>query len=742
MAEQVTKDAIKKLDSKLECSICLDTFKQPKLLPCYHVFCKSPCLEKLVARDGHSLTCPTCRHIVPLSEKGVDGLQSDFHIDHLFEIRDAFNTAAQAGQTKCGNGDGGVATGYCHDCEEFLCDNCQAAHKALKLTRSHQIVSIQEFQAQAAKLIAAKKKIPSCEKHQGNELKIYCKTCNELICNDCTIRLHRDHNYDLVADVFLKHKEELVSSLKPVKQKLHTVQQALKAFDTRAKEINDQRATLEAHIHKEIDQLHQLLDQRRAQLVGELDMLTQQKLKSLAAQRDQVEITQVKLTSCLEYAEGGLQTGTESEILAMKAPVIKRIEQISAEFDPDTIQPETRANIKLRIDEKEQVERTCRSYLEVADDQGVSIKKSTVDGKGLTVAEVGTTANLKLCLNTCTGQPCEQEAQVLATITHSQSKRTIRGVVKNEDDGYKISYCPRERGRHELTVTINGRAVRGSPFSVVVMPLPRQLGKPTKVIGGLNRPCGITVNSKQQIIVAERGSDQTTIFNNRFEKIQTFNSQGKGPVGVTVDDADNIYITSLDSHTVTKFTANGDLLLEVGEKGSERLQFNSPNAIAYNKINRKLYVSDEFNHRVQILDTDLTFHRSFGKRGSGKGNFNHPAGIAFDLTGNVYVADWNNHRIQVFTADGAFLRTFGSKGDGPGQLNHPLGVTVSPTGVVFVAEMSGDRISAFKTTGEFIYSFGKWGSKEGEFYGPAGIAIDNDANVMVTNKDNGRIQVF
>ena len=665
-----------------------------------------------MARDGHSLTCPTCRHIVPLSEKGVDGLQSDFHIDHLLEIRDAFNKAAQAGQTKCGNCEAGVATGYCHDCEEFLCDNCQAAHKALKLTRSHQIVSIQEFQAQAAKLIAAKKKIPSCEKHRGNELKIYCETCKEIICNDCTIRLHRDHNYDLVADVFPKHKKELVSSLKPVKQKLHTVQQALKAFDTRAKEINDQRATLEAHIHKEIDHLHQQLDQRRAQLVGELDMLTQQKLKSLAAQRDQVEITQVKLTSCLEYAEGGLQTGTESEVLAMKAPVIERIEQISAEFDPDTIQPETRANVTLTTNEKEKVERTCRSYLELSDDQGVSIKKSTVDGDGLTVAEVGETANLKLCVNTCTGQPCEQEAQILATITHSQSKRETRGAVKKENHRYKISYCPRERGRHELTVTINGRAVRGSPFSVVVMPSPRQLGKPTKVIGGLNRPRGITVNSKQQIIVTEHGSHQTTILNNRFEKMKTFNSKGNGPAGVTVDDGDNMYIASIDSHTVTKFTDNGDLLLKVGEKGSRSLQFDSPNAIAYNKTNRKLYVSEEMNHRVQVLNTDLTFHRSFGKRGSGKGDFNHPTGIAFDLTGNVYIADFYNHRIQVFTTDGAFLRTLGSKGDGPGQLNNPLGVTVSPTGVVFMAEKSGNRISVFRTTGDFIRSFGNRAAKK------------------------------
>ncbi len=187
------KEAIKKLNAKLECSICLDTFKQPKLLPCYQVFCKSPCLEKLATKDGRSLTCPTCRHIVPLSERGVAGLQLDFHIDNLFEIRDAFDKAAESSKTQCGNCEERKATGYCRDCGDFMCNNCQAAHQALKLTRSHQIVNLRDFQKEAAKIINDKKTIPTCGKHSGNQLNIYCETCKELICYDCTIRLHKDH---------------------------------------------------------------------------------------------------------------------------------------------------------------------------------------------------------------------------------------------------------------------------------------------------------------------------------------------------------------------------------------------------------------------------------------------------------------------------------------------------------------------------------------------------------------------
>ena len=166
MAEKITiKDALKKLDEQLECSICFDNFKKPKLLPCFHVFCASPCLEKLVAKDGHSLTCPTCRHIVPLSKKGVDGLQSDFHIDCLFEIRDAFNKAAEPTETQCGSCEDDKATGYCRDCRDFLCNQCQAAHKRVKLSKNHQLLPLKELEIEATSLASNKRDFPRCQKH-------------------------------------------------------------------------------------------------------------------------------------------------------------------------------------------------------------------------------------------------------------------------------------------------------------------------------------------------------------------------------------------------------------------------------------------------------------------------------------------------------------------------------------------------------------------------------------------------
>ena len=87
-------------------------------------------------------------------------------------------------------------------------------------------------------------------------------------------------------------------------------------------------------------------------------------------------------------------------------------------------------------------------------------------------------------------------------------------------------------------------------------------------------------------------------------------------------------------------------------------------------------MADSNNHRVQVLNPDLTFSHTFGKKGSGKGQFQYPRGIASDSTGKVYVTDRDNHRIQVFTAEGKFLRMFGQCGQGRGEMDWPLTLVV------------------------------------------------------------------
>ena len=601
-----------------------------------------------MTKDGRSLTCPTCRHIVPLSERGVAGLQSDFHIDHLFEIQDAFNKAEDDNDTNCGSCEDGKATRYCNDCGDFLCDECQTAHKRLKYTRNHKLISLDELKAQVTSLVPPKKAIPHCSKHSENALKIYCDTCSTLICMDCTIRLHKDHNYDLVADVLTKHKEELVSSLKPVKEKLDSVQRALKDFDTRAKAIHNQRAAIEANIHKEIDGQHRLLDQRRAELVGELEVLTQQKLKDLAAQRDQVEITQVKLTSCLEYAEGGLKTGTDGEVLEMKTSVLKRVQQISTEFDRNTIQPETKADMELITKGKEPLQQACRSFLEVDHSGSFSLENSHTTGDGLKGATTGETKTVSFQAKTKSNRNVKRKFDLKAELVRLESKDILKCEVIDQQHGqHKINYRPMKRGKHELHITVNEDAVRGSPFPIAVAPSPQSFVKPSRVVRGVNRPRGTVSNSKGQLVVVKGAT--VSVLTPEGEKIRTF-GQLNDAYGVTVDKDDNIYVVEHGNNRVNKFSSDGEFVAAVGSQGSGNLQFSSPFGICYNRKDNNLYVPDQCNHRIQVLSTELKFVRCFGTPGNGNGQLKNPLYASFDSSNNLYVTEYTNHRVQVFTA--------------------------------------------------------------------------------------------
>ena len=633
----VAEKALKRVTTQLECSVCLDTYTNAKLLPCFHSFCKK-CLERLVVRDRDGLT-PNCRRTTPLPPAGVSGLQTDFHVEHLFEIRDMLSKAKAPQKTQCEKCEESLATRFCRDCGQFVCNKCTELHKKWKEFSTHQIASLSVVQKEAANLVPPTKKVMYCPKHRENFLKIYCETCGELICNDCTIRLHQGHNYDLVTDTFPKHKEEIVSSLQPVKQQLATVNKAVQALDTRTKEIEDQRMTVEADIHKHIDRLHQALEQRRTELVGQLHQLTQQKLKGLAAQRDQCELVQTQLRSCLDYVEGSLNTGSDGEILAMKTPVLKQIGQIAAEFNPHTLAPEQEANIQLVADDSLDLLRACKEFAGVS--QPVCPEKCYTTGDGLKTATVGEEATVTLHARDKDDRECTVPIENLtAELVCSKDGTTAECQVKDEGRSkYVIKYKPTTRGSHELRVRIKGKSTKGSPFTVTVRPHLQTLGNPIRVIGNMNEPWGLTTNSEGHIIVVERSAHCVSVFTPEGMKIRSFGSEGSAnsqfiyPIGVAVDNAENIYV--VDNHRIQKFTTTGEFTAAVGTRGSNPLQFSYPYGIGFNKKNGKLYVCDQGNHRIQVVETNLTHHSSFGSNGSENGQFKFPLDVAFGSTGNV-----------------------------------------------------------------------------------------------------------
>ena len=484
---------------------------------------------------------------------------------------------------------------------------------------------------------------------------------------------------------------------------------------------------------------------RKTELIGQLDQTIQQKLITLAAQRDQIELVQIQLSSCLDFVKESLRTGSEGEILAMKMPVMKQVEKITAGFKAEVLVPQERANVKFAASTPE-LTQTCQQFGKVYSCP-VSPERCYSTGKGLQVATAGEQATAILHAIDTDNQECEQPlANTSCELVSDAGGPTVKAAVqRKEKNKYTISYQPTHRGRYQLHIKIEGVPIRGSPFAVIAW---KNVSKPIKSIGGLNKPQGVAVNQRGEIVVAVAGRDCISIFSPNGKKIRSFGSKGSArgqfrePRGVAVDGDGNILVADGDNHRIQKFTADGKFLTAVGQRGNEHLEFSSPTGVAVNHRNRKVYICDRENHRVQILNSDLTFSYSFGSCGSSDGQFNYPRDAEFDTTGNVYVADGGGHCIQVFTAEGKFLRKFGKYGSGDGELNCPSGVSIDSDDTVYVIDRNNNRVCMFTSEGQFLRSFGTKGEGPGQFKEPYGVVMDRDRLAYISDCDNRRIQIF
>ncbi len=310
----MSKLALKKLEEQLKCAICLEDYKDPKVLQCFHVFCEN-CLghRRMVVQNeegGRSLLCPTCRQTTPIPPNGVSGLQSAFHINHLLEIQESLKKSKDSVSCERG-GESNITT--------------------------------------------SSKKVPLyCPEHANKELELYCRTCENLICLKCVINGGKHQNHDCVeiSEAFKMYKEEVTPSLESMDGQMRRINEALTELVTRRDEISNQRQTIEADMHNTIGRLHTILEVRETELIGQLHGMTQGKMKSLAAQEDHLETLQAQLSSCLLFLEESLKRGSEGEILMMKKTVMKQVKELTAPFKADTLKPKTKANMSTSFSQE------------------------------------------------------------------------------------------------------------------------------------------------------------------------------------------------------------------------------------------------------------------------------------------------------------------------------------------------------------------------------------------------------
>ncbi|XP_037378672.1 tripartite motif-containing protein 3 isoform X1 [Talpa occidentalis] len=715
----------------LVCSICLDRYRCPKVLPCLHTFCER-CLQNYIPAQSLTLSCPVCRQTSILPEQGVSALQNNFFISSLMEAMQQAPDGA-------------------HDPED-----------------PHPLSAV------AGRPL-------SCPNHEGKTMEFYCEACETAMCGECRAGEHREHGTVLLRDVVEQHKAALQRQLEAVRGRLPQLSAAIALVGGISQQLQERKAEALAQISAAFEDLEQALQQRKQALVSDLEAICGAKQKVLQTQLDTLRQGQEHIGSSCSFAEQALRLGSAPEVLLVRKHMRERLSALAAQAFPE--RPHENAQLELVLE----VDGLRRSVLNLGAllTTSATAHETVATGEGLRQALVGQPASLTVTTKDKDGRLVRTgSAELRAEITAPDGARLPVPVVDHKNGTYELVYTARAEGELLLSVLLYGQPVRGSPFRVRALrpgdlpPSPDDVKRRVKSPGGpgshvrqkaVRRPSsmystggkrkdnpiedelvfrvgsrgrekgeftnlqGVSAASSGRIVVADSNNQCIQVFSNEGQFKFRFGVRGRSPgqlqrpTGVAVDTNGDIIVADYDNRWVSIFSPEGKFKTKIG---AGRLM--GPKGVAVDR-NGHIIVVDNKSCCVFTFQPNGKLVGRFGGRGATDRHFAGPHFVAVNNKNEIVVTDFHNHSVKVYSADGEFLFKFGSHGEGNGQFNAPTGVAVDSNGNIIVADWGNSRIQVFDSSGSFLSYIN---TSAEPLYGPQGLALTSDGHVVVADAGN------
>jgi|TARA_B100001971_G_scaffold212903_1_gene244354 hypothetical protein len=245
------------------------------------------------------------------------------------------------------------------------------------------------------------------------------------------------------------------------------------------------------------------------------------------------------------------------------------------------------------------------------------------------------------------------------------------------------------------------------------------------------------VNSKDEVHIFSRGAHPITIWDVDGNFISSW---GEGtfsanPHGIYIAPNDNVWLVDRDFHIATEYTPAGKPLRTLGTKlapspSFQGMPFNMPSGLAI-APNGELFVSDGYGgHRVHKFSADGELLLSWGKQGTGPGEFALLHNIWVDSRSRIFICDRENDRIQIFDDSGAFIEEWTDvvrPGDVWIQNDTVFVIESGPQGGVSIWDLDHNLLSSWRANEP----------EEGSILGGHGLCADSHGNIYVTEIGQG-----
>ncbi|XP_035659383.1 tripartite motif-containing protein 2-like [Branchiostoma floridae] len=589
---------------ELTCSICLELFTRPKVLPCQHTFCQD-CLQDHAGRGG-AFQCPNCRQQVRLPPQGVAGLPDNHLVTSLSERLQNQDTIS--GETR---------------------EQPQSGNR--------------------------------CSFHPTEKLKLYCKPCQAPLCVDCVEEGHDGHPNIISLTKATQEKKSTVQALiNEGRDILETYCSFIRGLREKEKNLNEQKEQRDNSIIQAFNQMVQKLTERKDFLLSDSQQNYSENLEKIQTERDNVLADVNELSAACQLAEQELQLGCVeflSQQTALTEVVGKYRETAAptpvqtqpAVFQPTdtpvpllghvTVQSLPSAPIPVAPassngaaggigQDKGQVKPQCQSvtFGEYGSESGQfkSPLGATVSDEGeIFVADQG---NQRIQVFTLQGTFLRQFPTIV-----SDEHQMEPGDVARDGEGNLWVVGWTESADFAVQYNKQGRVLRKFDlqntewYRGVAVDTRRNHILITQITGGKD-------NTHGEVLVFRPDGSLVRSVEGKWGSFLWRRQEMKKPRYITVDGGGNILVSDNGNHCIHVCNEDGQFLFQFGGYGSGEGQLKGPRGICTDRAGN-IIVADYRNNRIEMFDKKGRFLKHIAT------DMMKPLAVAMGTQGQLLVTD-------------------------------------------------------------------------------------------------------
>ena len=687
---------LRNLKKHLECSICLDTYNDPKTISCLHTFC-CQCLENH-ARASHrqgKFRCPECQAQINLPEGNrFDSLPTSFFHNSLLSLL-AVRQSGDGSSITCGNcKKKSCDVHYCFDCARFMCPDCLSAHEVMRAAfEGHKVMPVKEFQTEDYEALLKRQPYCSEQYHEREITRFFCLSCQSCVCHACIVTDHRNHEVILLDKAADNEKGNIMAEATATRENEKALKDVIRKFEETISKLETNVAIAKRGISRSAETMITKIRECERETIDSVEATRVTRLEKINSAKEKAESLLKQMIQAVEFTKNLVERSSSSHIMQNKETLKQRFQELR---DFEMPKHHDTSFIKFTAASVEGLR------LGNITTEGVVVSQCTLEGLDQ-ILQAGVAAELLLCPRTPEGEISNQldlknQIQVLIEPTKDVTNMIVSE--ETENGKFKVSFTPKVPGAYNIEVKINDNKLSNCPF---------------------------TVKERELVVVGE--------LNFKFFEGDVLHLAA----GFAVNTTGKIAITDYKGHCVYIFDKEGNCVRKIGSQGRNAGQFYHPWGLTYFNDN-EILVADQWNHRIQQVNVQTgTTVKCFGTKGTANGEFSNPIDVCLDEQHRIVVTEYSNDRIQVITQEGETITMFGDSG--PEKINHPTSC-IPYKKMFLVADEGNCRFNVFDQSGTFLYKFGKQGNEDGQFDMPRGIRLDSSSNLLLCDHGNDRVQQF